>query len=135
MRPVEERTKLLFLLADAASDHLPRRSVPEEQTAYLHAAAVGHRDAAVGGSVLGYVNHSLSGDGSQSRIGGQVDVERIGCGICHHTGNTLLLEVNLVRADCAAGRWHGCVGVNFNPLTLVDGGCVEGEGGARQAAA
>lgn len=48
MRPVEERTELLFLLADAAGDHLPGRSVPEEQTAYLDGAAVGHCDAAVG---------------------------------------------------------------------------------------
>lgn len=48
MRPVKERTELLFLLADAASDHLPRRSVPEEQTAYLDRTAVGHADAAIG---------------------------------------------------------------------------------------
>ena len=81
------------------------------------------------------MDHSLSGDGSQSRIGGQVDVEGAGCGICHHTGNALLLQVDLVWSDCAAGRWHSRVGVNFNALTLVDGGCVEGEGGAGQAAA
>jgi hypothetical protein len=48
MRPVEERTELLFLLADAAGDHLPGRAVPEEQASYLNAAAVGHCDAAVG---------------------------------------------------------------------------------------
>lgn len=104
MRPVEECTERYFCLADAAGDHLPRCSVPEEQTAYLDAAAVGHRDPAVSGSGFGYVNHGLSGDGSQSRIGGQVDVEAVGCRICNHTGNTLLLQVDLVRADGAAGR-------------------------------
>ena len=48
MRPVEERTELLFLLADTAGHHQPGRSVPEEKTADLYAAAIGHRDAAIG---------------------------------------------------------------------------------------
>lgn len=43
-----ERTKLLFLLADAAGDHLPRPSVPEEKAAYLDRRAVGHGHANVG---------------------------------------------------------------------------------------
>src|SRR5690242_1558547 len=45
MRPVW--SVLSFLLPDAAGDHLPRRSVPEEQPAYLHRQAIGQAYAVI----------------------------------------------------------------------------------------
>src|SRR5262249_17234419 len=110
-------------------------AVPEQQTAYLDRVAIGRGDPAISGGDPGHVHHGLAGDYAKRRVRCQVDVERPGSAIGHGAGDSLLLQVDLVRSECAAGRWHSRVSVHLNALTLMDCGRVKGEGCARQSAA